>query len=79
MGWSEVFGQIVSSSRNRTMQYEWAIFPMTGLEYRPNDHFYFGLTTLPFSYTSTKVKDNPNRITMINVFYDASAYVVLKF
>ena len=78
-GWTEGFGAIVSTSRIKEIQYAWKVYPLVGLQYRPNDHFYFGVTSYPFSYASTKIKDNEARITDISVFNYAAAYVVLKF
>jgi hypothetical protein len=78
IGWREGFGELISVPP-RKIQYSWGILATTGLQYRVSEHFYLGLEMLPIFYNSTQIKNNPNRITQLSIYYNGSAYVVYKF
>lgn len=75
-GWEETFSQ----SLNTQIKYCWEIsVPITGLEYRFNDHLYFGIQTAIFHQRRTSVDGYNSTLIFHNIYDVTSTYLVLKF
>lgn len=75
-GWEQTFG----TSLNIKGKYCWEVsVPITGLEYRFNDHLYFGLQTAVYHIRRTNNEGYRSVELFQNIYDVTSTYLVLKF